>query len=106
MNEPGRFRVTAEVWLYPGKGGWHFVTLPAEIADELRARTAGSRRGFGSVPVDVTLGTSSWSTSVFPDRKSDSYLLPLKAVARRREQVGAGDTVTITLALRGLSEAG
>jgi hypothetical protein len=23
-----RFEATAEVWLYEGKGGWHFVSLP------------------------------------------------------------------------------
>lgn len=25
----GEFEFDAELWLYPGKGGWHFVTLPA-----------------------------------------------------------------------------
>ena len=90
---------TAELWLYPGKGGWHFVTLPPEIADEVRARTAGQRRGFGSARVHVTLGTTSWETSVFPDSKSSSYLLPVKAEARRRERVEDGDTVTVALEL-------
>ena len=48
---------TAELWRYPGKGGWHFVTLPDEIADEVRARS-GPRHGFGSVRVRVTLGAT------------------------------------------------
>ncbi len=91
---------SAELWLYPGKGGWHFVTLPIEIADEIRARTAAQRRGFGSARVKVTLGTSSWETSVFPDTKSSSYVLPVKAEVRRREGVDDGDTVTVALELR------
>jgi hypothetical protein len=90
---------TAEVWLYEGDAPWHFVTLPLDLADELRARTAGTRRGFGSVRVSVTLGSSTWSTSVFPDRRSSSYLLPIKAEIREREGIEAGDTVTISLAL-------
>jgi hypothetical protein len=90
---------TAELWLYPGKGGWHFVTMPADVADELRARAGGPRRGFGSVRVKVTLGSTTWETSAFPDSKSRSYLLPVKADARRRERVEDGDTVTITLEL-------
>jgi len=36
---------------------------------------------------------------VFPDRRSSSFLLPIKAEIRRREQVEAGDTVTVALAL-------
>ena len=91
---------SAELWLYPGKGGWHFVTLPIEIADEIRARTAAQRRGFGSVRVKVTLGKTNWETSVFPDTKSSSYVLPVKAEARRREGVEDGDTVTVALELR------
>jgi hypothetical protein len=89
----------AEIWLYEGDAPWHFVTLPVDVADELRARTAGARRGFGSVRVRATLGSSTWSTSVFPDRKSASYLLPIKAEIRRREHVDAGDSVTIELSL-------
>jgi hypothetical protein len=93
------YTVTAELWLYQGDAPWHFVTLPLDVADELRARTAGRRRGFGSIRVRATLGSTTWSTSLFPDRRSGSYLLPVKAEIRRREQVDAGDTVTIELAL-------
>jgi hypothetical protein len=95
-----RYTISAEVWLYPGDAPWHFVTLPPDVADEIKARTAGSRRGFGSVPVEAKLGAISWETSLFPDSKSASYLLPIKAQVRRRERVEAGDEVTITLALR------
>ena len=32
--------------------------------------------------------------------KSSSYLLPIKAAARRRERIEAGDAVTATIELR------
>ena len=35
------YQLTGEVWRYAGKGGWHFVTLPVELADELAARHTG-----------------------------------------------------------------
>jgi hypothetical protein len=38
--------VKGQVWLHPGTAGWHFVTLPAETADEIRARFAGVHRPF------------------------------------------------------------
>jgi hypothetical protein len=36
---------------------------------------------------------------LFADNKSSSYLLPIKADIRRREDVAVGDTVTLTLDL-------
>ncbi len=89
--------VTAEVWRYPGDPGWHFVTLPDDVADELRARFAGRHRRFGSIRVQVTLGSSTWATSLFADRRSGSYLLPLKAHVREREAIAAGQVVTLTI---------
>jgi hypothetical protein len=93
------YTITAEVWLHPGEAGWHFVTLPPEIADDVRARTAASARPFGSVPARISIGSTTWSTSLFADTKSTSYLLPLKETVRRREGIAAGDTVTLSVSL-------
>jgi Domain of unknown function (DUF1905) len=93
------FTFTAEVWHYEGEAPWHFVTLPADVADEIRARTAG-QRPFNTVPVTVTIGAMAWDTSVFADRKTASYLLPLKAEVRDRGQIAAGDRVTVSVELR------
>ena len=91
------YTVTAEVWRYPGPGGWHFVTLPPEVADEVRARSVA--KPFGSVSARVTLDAVSWETSLFADTKRESYLLPIKASVRRRAGIEAGDAVTLTIAL-------
>jgi hypothetical protein len=93
------YTVTAEVWLYPGEAGWHFVTLPPDVADDVRARSGASARPFGSVPARITIGGTTWSTSLFADTKSASYLIPLKAPVRRREGIAAGDTVTLVITL-------
>ncbi len=90
---------TAELWVHSGSAGWHFVTLPADLADDLRARTAGRARPFGSLPVRVRVGDTSWTTSVFADTRAGSYLLPVKAAVRRREALAAGDVVRATLEL-------
>ena len=91
----------AHVWRYPGPGGWHFVTLPPELADELRERTAGSRTGFGSIRVRATAGGVSWDTSVFPDATSGSYLLPVKKSVRDSAGLGDGSAVRVRLELSG-----
>jgi uncharacterized protein DUF1905 len=89
--------VSGEVWRHPGPGGWHFVTMPTEVADEVRARSLA--KPFGSVPVRATVGATTWESSLFADTKSESYLLPVKADVRRRAGIEAGDTVTLTIVL-------
>ena len=95
------YEVTTEVRRYPGVGGWHYVTLPAEVVDDIRERFGSSARAFGSLPVSVEIGHSEWTTSVFFDNNTSSYLLPVKADVRRREEVAEGDTVTVRLAIKG-----
>ena len=91
-----RFR--AELWEWEAKGGWFFVTLPDELADDIRARTDdGLRRGFGSVRVEATVGESTWRTSVFPDTSSGSFVLPVKKPVRTAEGIEPGDTVEVSL---------
>ena len=86
---------TGELWRHPGKGGWVFVTLPADLADEIGARFA--HRPFGSVGVRARIGGTRWETSLFADTRRASYLLPVKADVRRRERIDDGDVVTVGL---------
>ncbi len=57
------------------------------------------RRGFGSVRVEATIGKTSWKTSIFPDSRSGTYLLPLKASVRRAEDLVDGDEITFALSV-------
>jgi hypothetical protein len=85
--------VRAKVWLYPGPGGWHFANLSAKHSFEIRERFADERRGFGSLPVTVRIGKTAWRTSIFPDKKAQTYLFAIKAAVRQSEHIVAGDTV-------------
>lgn len=89
--------VTAPLWLWTG-GTWHFITVPAEEAVEIKAHSLLSRGGFGSVKVEATINGVSWRTSVFP-QKSGGYLLPVKREVRCRADIAAGDDVTVELEL-------
>jgi hypothetical protein len=91
--------VTGPLWLWRGNGAtWHFVTVPAALADEIRAHALAGPRGFGSVRVEARLHDVTWRTSVFP-MKAGGYILPVKAAVRRKAEVAAGDEVTISLEL-------
>ena len=90
----------AEVWEHsPGDpGSWHFLTLPGDVSDDI-AVASGPREGFGSVRVVVTIGSTTWHTSLFPDAKLGSYVLPLKRPVRFAEGLHAGVTCRVRLAV-------
>jgi hypothetical protein len=91
--------VTGPLWLWNGENGsWHFISVPAELSDEIRAHCLATMRGFRSARVEATIGGVTWRTSVFP-MKSGGYFLPVKADVRRRAGIVAADEVTVTLEL-------
>jgi hypothetical protein len=94
---------TAICWIYSGKGTWHFVTLPEQDAAEIsyfsKALNGGKRTGWGSVRVTAQIGKTSWDTSLFPDSKNKSYILPLKAAVRKAENILDGKLLEVRISL-------
>ena len=93
------FAFTAELWEHEGPAAWHFVSLPEDVADEIEATYGHRAAGFGSLRVDVTIGATRWSTSIFPDRKRGTYVLPVKREVRIREGLAAGVKAEVSLAV-------
>ena len=95
-----QFKIRAKIWLYPGEtGNWHFVTIPKKESTQITEQFKSMKKGWGSLPVEVKIGKTTWATSIFPDSKSGTYLLPLKAKVRRAEGIDEGDTVSVTLTI-------
>lgn len=95
----GSFEFAAPLWLHSGADGWHFVSVPLDVSADIAEISVGFRRGFGSVRVAVTVGGTSWRTSIFPDSKTGTYLLPMKKSVRATENLEPGDEVRATLEL-------
>jgi hypothetical protein len=91
----------AELWVWDARraDSWTFVSLPAEASEEIRGLSGGSRRGFGSLRVRVTVRGSTWTTSIFPGSGGGSYVLPIKRAVRNAEAFDVGDTATVTVEL-------
>lgn len=91
----------AELWTWDARraDSWTFVSLPADASEEIRDLTGGPRRGFGSLRVRVTVGGSTWTTSIFPDSGRGSYVLPVKRAIRKAEALDVGDSATVTVEL-------
>lgn len=87
---------TAALWESRSEAAWVFVSLPGEDAEEIRERIP-RRAGFGSVRVEATIGATIWTTSLFPDKASGTFLLPVKKRVREAEGVIVGDQVAVSL---------
>jgi hypothetical protein len=90
----------AELWVWDARraDSWTFVSVPAEASEDIRERADGPRRGFGSLRVRVTVGGSTWTTSIFPD-SARGYVLPIKRAVRKAEALDPGDTASVTIEL-------
>ena len=85
------------MWEYEGPAAWFFVSLPPDVADEIEGEYEGRTRGFGSVRVEVRIGATKWATSIFPDRKRGTYVLPIKKEVRRAQGLEAGTVAWVEL---------
>lgn len=94
---------TAFLWRWAAKdedksGSWFFVSLPFEVSDAIDEES-GPARGFGSVRVEVTVGGSTWRTSVFPSAERKTFVLPVKKAVRVAEGLAEGGACEVRLRL-------
>lgn len=85
-------------WLYAGDSAWVFASVPAKYYEEIKL-TASSNRGFGAVRVNASCNNVKWQTSIFPDSKTKTYLLPIKKSIRAQANIDIGNTVSIVITL-------
>ncbi len=95
-----RWEFVARLWRWRD-GSWHFVTLPEDVSDEVDSVVGDATGGFGSVRVVVTVGRSTWATSLFPSTEQAAYVLPVKKQVRTAEGVVEGDEVAVGIRLEG-----
>lgn len=91
------YKVRSKVVPYPGMGAWHFLYVDTKQSAIIRAKHHVKKAGFGSIRVTATIGKLKWETSIFPDKQSGSYLLPIKKQIRLAEDIAAGDMVRFVL---------
>ncbi len=100
-GEPRDFAARLEQWHSDSHGIWHFIPVPAPVAEALdgtalmRRLESGRRSGFGSVKLTIRIGSSTWRTSAFPMRSS--WAIPVSAKVRKAEAIAAGDLLNVTL---------
>ena len=100
--------VSAKLWIWSSEkapASWHFLTIEGEAAEAIHALAlmrrleTGRRRGWGAMKVKARIGDTQWETSIFPDKGSGGWLLPVKAVVRKAEGLVSGDLVEVRVKL-------
>ncbi|MGH3458988.1 DUF1905 domain-containing protein [Aeromicrobium sp.] len=92
-----RYRFTASLWLWKDESSWWFVTLPDDVSDDIEDRHGASAGGFGSIKVEVTVGATTWRTSLFPSAEQRAYVLPMKKAVRAAEALVEDEPFDISL---------
>jgi hypothetical protein len=86
---------SGEVWYWRGPAPFHFVTAPDEACGAIEATSASVSYGWGMIPVTARIGTSEWTTSLWP--KDGGYIVPVKTWVRKAEGIELGDLITVEL---------
>ncbi len=92
-----QYKIKSEVWVYPGTAGWRFVSIDRKVSEQIKRDFTGLSKGWGSLPVEAKIGKTTWKTSIFPDKKSGEYLLPLKSEVRKSEGIYDKDQVAFSI---------
>lgn len=101
MPKKTNYNFKAKLWLYPGESAnWHFITVPKTESQHIRETYSAFKKGWGSLPVIVTIQKITWETSIFPDTKSGTYLLPIKAAIRRTLGIQVNDAITLKIQIK------
>ena len=90
---------TAELWEWTSKTSWFFFSVPEADADDIEEQFGRTAAGFGSIRVEVTIGSTTWRTSVFPSTSEKTYVLPVKKAVRKAEGLEPGSSATVHLTI-------
>jgi hypothetical protein len=93
------YTFSAQVWQHASPGGWCFVSLPVELAKEIRTHLQQEEQGWGRLKATATINKSTWATAIWFDTKHHTYLLPIKATIRKKENIHPEAIVQVSIDL-------
>ena len=80
-----------------GPPPFYFVPVPADESADIEAVAADVTYGWGAIPASITVGSTTFRTSLFP--KDGGYLVPIKSSVRSAEHIELGHTVTLRVTI-------
>jgi hypothetical protein len=94
MNNKG---IKYEFSATPYLSEWTFTALPKDLSALIRGNFKNLEEGWGRMKISAQINRSEWKTSIWFDTKQNTYLLPLNAAIRKKENIVIGTEVKITI---------
>lgn len=91
------YQFSATLYRHQAPGGWWFLALPKTVGQQIRSIHSKEELGWGRLKVWVSIEGAEWGTSIWFDRKAETYLLPIKSSVRTEKDMKDGDTVAVTI---------
>lgn len=91
------FEFSNALWEWRGPAPFYFLSVPAEMADEIREAARVVSYGWGMIPVIAQIGGIEFKTSMFA--KDGTYVLPIKSIVRVPLKLQVGDQVEVWMRL-------
>ncbi len=88
---PKTYTVRSRLQIFDMYAPWMYILIPNTKVPNVRPG------GWGSIPVVVTVGNTTWITSLFPMR-GGQYFLPIKKLVAKKENLKLGAIVSATYA--------
>lgn len=92
-----KYEFSSKIWQHQSQGGWYFVSLPEKLAKEIREVVKWQEEGWGRLKVTAKTGNSEWDTAIWFDTKMNTYLLPVKAEIRKKENLETGKNTDVII---------
>ena len=87
-----------KIFHWRGPAPYLFVAVPDKESADIRSVSKLVTYGWGVIPATVKVGKTEWTTSLFP--KEGRYLVPIKMVVQKAENLKEGDEIKLRLELR------
>jgi hypothetical protein len=92
-----KFTDKPKLWPFSPSNGCPYVELPKEAANEIRKYLQWQEQGWGRMKAIIKIGNSEWQTSIWFDTKHDTYILPIKAEIRKKENIEIDKDVEVSV---------
>ena len=91
------FNFTTELWEWRGPAPFYFLSLPIELADEIKAAASVLSYGWGMIPVVANIQGREFKSSMFS--KNGTYVLPIKNEVRLPLKLAVDDLLEVSIKL-------
>jgi hypothetical protein len=88
------FSFSANLWEWRGPAPFYFLSLPVDLAEEIKASANMLTYGWGMIPVVATIQGRDFKTSMFS--KNGTYVLPIKNEVRLPLKLQVDDLVSVS----------